>query len=398
MSRRIYMDDNASAPLRDCARAAAIEAMAFRNPSAVHAEGRNARALIDTARDKVAGYAAVRAEDVIFTASGSEANMLALDPALESNGNAVTHLLVSAIEHPSVAAGGRFGRQAAQSIPVLESGIIDLAALQRLLSDLPQGAVPLVSVMAANNETGVIQPICELSEIVHSHDGVLHCDAVQVAGRIGFENATHGADLMSISAHKLGGLTGAGALVLRNAALSLSPLVSGGSQERNRRAGTEAVAAIAAFGASVDEATGEATLWDGVSACREQIEAHVLNTTPDAIIAGRNAPRLPNTINVILPGMRAETAVIAFDLAGTAISSGSACSSGKVTSSPVLRAMGYGTEDSASALRISLPRTTTEEDTDQFCAIFDRVIGTLRRNAGHDGPALDDQSTARGAA
>ena len=402
MTRRLYMDDNASAPLRDGARAAAIDAMACRNASAVHGEGRNARAVIDRARDAVAGYAGVRADDVIFTASGSEANMLALDPALtrdKARDKAkVSHLFVSAIEHPSVAAGGRFGRAEIRTIPVLETGIIDLAALERLLAALPDGAMPLVSVMAANNETGAIQPIAGAARTVHAHNGVLHCDAVQVAGRIGFADATAGADLLSISAHKLGGLTGAGALVLRNTALSLSPLISGGGQERNRRAGTEAVAAIAAFGAAVGEAAGEAILWQKVADCRARIETHICDSVPEAIIVGRDAPRLPNTINVILPGTRAETAVIAFDLAGAAISSGSACSSGKVTSSPVLEAMGYGAEDSASALRISLPRTATETDAGQFCAIWDRVIGTLRRNAEQGARNADGQSTARGAA
>jgi cysteine desulfurase len=398
MSLRLYMDDNASAPVRESANAAAVEAMAHRNASAVHAEGRAARAAVDKARHSIAAFAVAREDDVIFTASGSEANVLALAPDLRISGRAVTHLLVSAIEHPSVAAGGRFGGERTEIIPVFETGVVNLKALEHRLSGLGVDSVPFVSIMAANNETGVIQPIAATANIVHAHGGVLHCDAVQVAGRTDFAEATEGADLVSISAHKLGGLTGAGALVVRNGAIALSPLVTGGGQERNRRAGTEAVAAIAAFGAAVDEAQTESKLWETVATCRDEIESHILNTAADAIIAGRDAPRLPNTIQVVVPGMKAETAVIAFDLAGAAISSGSACSSGKVTASPVLKAMGFSDEHSASAVRISLPRTTTAEEAERFCAIWDRVIGTLREGYRNNAFNENDTSVARGAA
>jgi cysteine desulfurase len=384
MSQRLYMDDNASAPLRESAHQAAVAAMALRNASAVHAEGRAARACVDRARDAVAAFASATAEGVVFTATGSEANMTALDPALHTDKKPVTHLLVSAIEHPSVAACGRFAPDNVLRIPAIPDGCVDGDALDGMLSALPVGAVPLVSVMAANNETGVLQPISAIADIVHAHGGVLHCDAVQVAGRVPFAIATEGADLLSISAHKLGGTTGAGALVLRNPAIGLSPLVTGGGQERNRRAGTEAVAAIAAFGAAVEEAANEAALWERVALFRDVIEGHILRSRPDAIIAGGNAPRLPNTIQVIVPGLTAETAIIAFDLAGAAISSGSACSSGKVTASPVLRAMGFSEAESGSALRISLPRTTTQEDASRFCAIWDRVIG--RAGGAHTAP------------
>jgi cysteine desulfurase len=402
MSPRLYMDDNASAPLRDDARMAAIDAMSCRNASAVHAEGRTARAVVDRARDVVAAFAGARSEDVVFTGSGSEANMTALDPNLRVNKMPVTHLLVSAIEHPSVAAGGRFSPDQVSIIRAMPDGRVDRGALEALLMALPEGALPLVSIMAANNETGVIQPIPQLAEIVHRHGGVLHCDAVQVAGRIPFADATAGADLVSVSAHKLGGLTGAGALIVRNPMIAISPLISGGGQERNRRAGTEAVATIAAFGAAVREAEGEENLWASVSSCRDAIEAHIQSARPDAIIAGRDVPRLPNTTQVIVPGLSAETAIIAFDLAGAAISSGSACSSGKVTASPVLKAMGYSAAESASALRISLPRTTTRQDAARFCAIWDKVIGSPVASSAsplaQDDFNANDTSAARGAA
>jgi cysteine desulfurase len=383
MSQRLYMDDNASAPLRESAHQAAVAAMALRNASAVHAEGRAARACVDRARDAVAAFASATAESVVFTATGSEANMTALDPALHTDKKPVTHLLVSAIEHPSVAACGRFAPDNVLRIPAIPDGCVDGDALDGMLSALPVGAVPLVSVMAANNETGVLQPISAIADIVHAHGGVLHCDAVQVAGRVPFAIATEGADLLSISAHKLGGTTGAGALVLRNPAIGLSPLVTGGGQERNRRAGTEAVAAIAAFGAAVEEAANEAALWERVALFRDVIEGHILRSRPDAIIAGGNAPRLPNTIQVIVPGLTAETAIIAFDLAGAAISSGSACSSGKVTASPVLRAMGFSEACRQSRKRSIRSNRLTSTSTNMALRPISRWTRRPRAERGH---------------
>ncbi len=265
---------------------------------------------------------------MIFTSGATEANMLALSPSL---GDA---LFVSAIEHPSVRAGGRFG--AVTELPVTSEGVVDLGKAEALIAHAKR---PLVSLMLANNETGIIQPVRQLADIVHRAGGLLHVDAVQAPGRIAVDMGALGADMLTISSHKLGGPQGAGALIVRGG-IAVEPLIRGGGQERNRRAGTENVAAIAGFGA----ASSSARSWENAAKhliqLRDRIETGIRSATPHAVIFGAGQPRLPNTILVAVPGMSAETAIIAFDLAGIALSSGAACSSGKVSASHVLAAMG----------------------------------------------------------
>ena len=382
MTERIYLDWNASAPLRPEARAAALEALeATGNPSSIHVEGRAARRLIEQARDKVAALVGADPRNVVFTSGGTEANMLALVPAV--GGTARDKLLVSAIEHPSVLAGGRFPAAAMERLPVSAGGEIDLAALERRLAALEGRA--LVSLMLANNETGVVQPISQAAQIVHAAGGLLHVDAVQAVGRISCDINALGADLLTLSGHKIGAPKGAGALIGRTASLSrLDPLIKGGGQERNMRAGTENVAAIAGFGAAAAAARdGLAADRARMAALRERLEAGLKAASPEVVIFGAAAERLPNTTLFAVPGMKAETAVIAFDLEGVAVSSGAACSSGKVQPSHVLSAMGVPPQLARAAVRVSLGPSTTEREIGRFIEAWIKVSGSLvKRSEG----------------
>src|SRR5215468_1590799 len=256
MKERIYLDWNATAPLRPEARAAMLAALdAVGNPSSVHHEGRAARHVLEQARERVAALVGAQPRNVVFTSGGTEANMMALSPALEiaENKSGFDRLMMSAIEHASVRAGGSFASHEVEEIPVTGDGVVDLGALERRLSELRrQGArPPLVSIMAANNETGVIQPVEAAAAAIHTAGGLLHVDAAQVAGRIPFDISGSGADLLTVSAHKLGGPQGVGALIKQSETLHLAqPLLRGGGQERGARAGTENVAGIAGFGAA----------------------------------------------------------------------------------------------------------------------------------------------------
>ncbi|MDT3686381.1 MAG: cysteine desulfurase family protein [Pseudorhodoplanes sp.] len=378
MPERAYLDWNATAPLRPEARVACIEALGLiGNPSSVHGEGRAVRRVIEAARAKVAVLVGTDPAQVIFTSGGTEANMLALTPMIE-DGTSKQHrdlLLVSAIEHPSVSHGGRFPRHQVGEVPVTAAGVIDLDMLRRMLKP---GASALVSVMLANNETGVIQPIREAADIVHEAGGLLHVDAVQGPGRIAFDIKALGADLLTLSAHKLGGPKGAGALVLREGLHIADPLIRGGGQERGARAGTENVAALAGFGAAAEAAAGSLEA-DAVrmAGLRDQLEAGVRARTPDAVIFGADAPRLPNTTLFAVAGMKAETAVIAFDLEGVAVSSGAACSSGKVQPSHVLAAMGVDKTLARGAVRVSLGALTTESQVGAFLKAWNKLSESL---------------------
>ncbi len=252
MRERIYLDWNATTPLRPEARAAMTAAMdLLGNPSSVHAEGRQARRLMEDARAAVARAVGAVPRNVVFTSGGTEANALALNPGLRAPAGPVGRLLISAIEHPSVLSGGQFPPNAIQTIPVTSSGVIDLERLGALLAD---GTPALVSVMAANNETGALQPIPEVADIVHAAGSLLHVDAIQALGKISFDMSEINADLATVSAHKIGGPKGVGALILGPNAEGLAPLLRGGGQERGRRAGTENVVGIAGFGAAVTAA------------------------------------------------------------------------------------------------------------------------------------------------
>jgi len=381
MAERIYLDWNATTPLRPEAKAAMAHAWEIGgNPSSVHAEGRQARQLVEDARLAVAAAVGAEAANVIFTSGGTEANSLALTPGLRrGKGPVAERLLISAIEHASVLAGGRFAAEAVGRIGVTRAGIVDLDRLRALLDGPPA----LVSIMLANNETGAIQPVAEAAEMVHEAGGLLHVDAVQALGKIPFDLASAGADLLSLSAHKIGGPKGVGALVLAEGVEGLPPLLRGGGQEKGRRAGTEDVAGIAGFGAAARAAL-MAHKHDAVreEALRIRLETG-LGETPGAVIFAGDVQRLPNTVLFAVSGMRAETAVIGFDLAGIAVSSGSACSSGKVQPSHVVEAMGYGPELAQGAVRLSLGWSTTEADIDSALKAWRKLADGLlkgRRN------------------
>ncbi len=376
MADRIYLDWNATAPLRREAREAMTAAMDLSgNPSSVHAEGRKARKLVEDARAAVAGAVGALPRNVIFTSGGTEANALALTPGLRRvSGPPVERLAVSAIEHASVLAGGRFPTEAISNIGVTRSGLVDLDRLRVMLADLPPA---LVSIMLANNETGAVQPVAEAGEIVHSAGGLLHVDAIQAFGKIPFDINALNADLLTLSAHKIGGPKAAGALVLAEGLLGPEPLLRGGGQERGHRAGTENVAGIAGFGAAVSAALStvdrDAIRLEGL---RNHLE-NGLRQTPDMIVFSDDVTRLPNTTLFTVPGLKAETAVIGFDLAGIAVSSGSACSSGKVQPSHVLQAMGYGPKLAQGAVRLSLGWSTSEADIDRCLEAWRKLVGTL---------------------
>jgi cysteine desulfurase len=375
MPDRVYLDWNATTPLRPEAREAMAAAWdILGNPSSVHAEGRKARHLVEEARSTVADAVGATSRNVVFTSGGTEANMLALDPGLRAgSGSPVERLLVSAIEHVSVLAGGRFSTEAAGKIPVTQSGLVDLDALRAALGNGPPA---LVSIMAANNETGALQPVAEAANIVHAAGGLLHVDAIQVLGKIPFNISAVGADLATLSAHKVGGPKGMGALVFAEGLAGLEPLWRGGGQERGRRAGTENVGGIAGFGAATRAALR--ALEDDrirLQTLRNRLESG-LRELEGVVVFASEVPRLPNTTLFTAPGVKAETAVIAFDLEGVAVSSGSACSSGKVQPSHVLQAMDVGAEAAQGAVRLSLGWSTTDSD-------IDRCLQAWRKLAGH---------------
>jgi cysteine desulfurase len=381
MLARSYFDWNATTPLRLEARDAIEDALTVTgNPSSVHFEGRSARRLVERAREQVAELVGARPPDVFFTSSGTEANMLALTPAIEAGGEQRPRdrLLVSAIEHTSVRSGGRFPRAAIEDVPVDSDGHADLAALRDALK---HSSRPLVSLMLANNETGVVQPVAEAAAITHEAGGLIHVDAVQAVGRIGCDIAALGADLLTLSAHKIGGLKGVGALVRRSETIHLpEPLIRGGGQERGMRAGTENVVGIAAFGAAAAAAARKmAEEAKNMLALRDALEAGLRAITPQVVIFGVAAERLPNTALFSVPGMKAETAVIAFDLEGVAVSSGAACSSGKVQPSHVLAAMGVLPALVRGAVRVSLGWSTTETDVERFLNAWTKLAIALSK-------------------
>jgi cysteine desulfurase len=383
MPDRVYLDWNATTPLRPEARDAMAAAWDLcGNPSSVHAEGRQARKLVEDSRARVAGAIGAQPRNVVFTSGGTEANAAALTSGLRrGSGLAVERLAVSAIEHASVLAGGRFPSEAIDTVGVTRSGLLDLDRLREMLAGRPP---TLVSLMLANNETGAVQPVAEAAEMVHAAGGLLHVDAIQAFGKIPFDINEMNADLVTLSAHKIGGPKGVGAVVLAEGVLGFEPLLRGGGQELGRRAGTENVAGITGFGAAVkvamDSRSSDAVRLERL---RNRLE-NGLRGTPDVIVFADGAPRLPNTTLFTVPGLKAETAVIGFDLAGIAVSSGSACSSGKVQPSHVLEAMGFGPELAQGAVRLSLGWSTSDADVDRCLEAWRKLSGTLlkgqRRN------------------
>ena len=367
MTPEVYLDWNATAPLRPEAREAVAAALALGgNPSSVHRRGRAARRVVEDAREAVAALVGARPEMVVFTSGGTEANHLALHGSLRPR------VLVSAVEHDSVLEG----MPAAERIPVDDDGVVRLDALAAFLGADPRPA--LVSVMLANNETGVLQPAAAIAEIAHAHGALFHCDAVQAAGKVAFTIAEIGADLVTLSGHKIGGPPGIGALIVAGAA-ELAPVIRGGGQERGRRAGTENLPGIAGFGAAAAAAISGSAAYRGVARLREALEAGVAAAASHAVVLGANVARLPNTAAIAMPGVPAETQVIALDLDGVMVSAGAACSSGKVRPSRVLQAMGANPDIASSTIRVSLGWSSSEADVAHFLQTWTTLYRRCRR-------------------
>jgi cysteine desulfurase len=378
--QRTYLDYNATAPIRPEVAVVIAEALQLPgNPSSVHAEGRAARAAIEKAREQVAGLVGARPKNVIFTSGGTEASNLVLSPSLRRLGaEGAGRLLIGAAEHPCGLSGHRFPAETAETIPVDRHGVVDLAWLAARL-ERAEPAPVLVSVQLANNETGILNPVAEVVRLVHERGGLVHTDAVQAAGKIPLDLAGLGVDVLTLSGHKIGGPKGTGAVVLASDRIEIGDrLIRGGGQEKGYRAGTENVAAIAGFGAAAALAGAVlAEEADRLRALRDEAEAHLRRIAPDAVLMGAEAERLPNTLAFAIPGLKAETALIAFDLEGIALSSGSACSSGKVRRSHVLDAMGVEPALAEGAMRVSLGWKTTKEDVIRFAEACEKVVGIL---------------------
>jgi cysteine desulfurase len=330
------------------------------NASSVHREGRAARKLLEDSREVLARSIGVIAPMMSFTSGGSEANNLAI------KGATVERILVSAIEHPSIIEAAKAVHKPAEFIPVTSEGLVDLTALSKML----EGPKALVSVMLANNETGVIQPLREIVALAQAHGALVHTDAVQAFGKIPVNFGLLGVDMMTLAAHKIGGPTGIGALVVRDG-LALEPLIHGGGQELRRRAGTENLVGIAGFAAVAKQSQLD------ISGLRDQLE----EALEGAVIFGGNTQRLSNTINFSHLGMSAETLLMNFDLDGIAVSSGSACSSGKVKKSHVLTAMGVVPDLARGAIRISLGWNTTPEHIEHFITVWRKLLARHKARA-----------------
>lgn len=369
MAERIYLDHNATTPLRPAARAAVLEALdRGGNPSAVTAEGRAARACVENARAQVAQLVGAEPEDVIFTSGGSEGAATLLTPAF---GGGSASLVVSAVEHSCVLSGGRFSPADRHVCPVDGTGRVDLAALEALLVRLPRPA--LVAVMAANNETGVLQPLAEVGRLVARAGGRLVVDAVQALGKIDVSLAAWGADAAFVSGHKIGAPPGIGAIVLRPGGRGFERLIAGGGQEAHRRAGTENVPGIAGLGAAAAELRRVGgTEMARLAALRETLETGLRGLGASVTIVGDTVPRLSNTILFADETVSGETALIACDLAGVSVATGSACASGRVAASHVLAAMGLPDTIRRSAVRVSLGWTSTEAEIEAFLGVWKR--------------------------
>ncbi|MDP2803872.1 MAG: cysteine desulfurase family protein [Phreatobacter sp.] len=381
---RVYLDHNATTPLRPEARAAMVAALDVTgNASAVHRDGRAARRIIEEARGAVAALVHGDPRCVTFTSGGSEAatTLLAADfVARDRERGGFQRLIVSAVEHSCVLAGGRYAPGAIAVCPVDAAGRVDLASLEALLA--ADGGRALVAVMAANNETGVIQPLAEIAALCRIHGAALVVDAVQALGKMPVDLTALGCDALFVSAHKIGGPQGVGAIVTASETVGFPPLVRGGGQEGRRRAGTENLAGIAGFGAAAAALSpGIAAEMQRLVALRDWLEREIITISGRSRVIGLPAERLPNTSLTIHPGLEGETAVIALDLAGIAVSTGSACASGKIAPSHVLAAMGLAATEARSALRVSLGWTTTRQDLERFVTAFAAHARTIAARA-----------------
>jgi cysteine desulfurase len=374
---RTYLDWNAGAPLRPEARAAVLAALdAVGNPSSPHAEGRRVRAIVEDAREEVAALVGAKPAEVVFTSGATEANNAVMVAGWHT-------ILLARIEHDSVLAPARGmarnGKARLLDLAVNAYGTVDRASAAAGARDARAAGSggALISLQLANNETGVVQPVAAAAAAARSYGLSVHTDAVQAAGRIAVDLRGLGCDYLSLSAHKLGGPKGVGALVIRDGAAPPA-FMTGGGQERRRRAGTENVPAIAGFGAAARAAAIDLAQMPRVRRLRDRIETEVRAVTPSVVVIGADAERLPNTTSIALPGASAETLVIALDLAGVAVSAGAACSSGKVGASHVLEAMGLGPALARSAIRVSLGWGSTEQDVTAFAEAWAHVAARRR--------------------
>ncbi len=374
MQTRTYLDYNATAPLRGDVRDAMLLALdVVGNPSSVHAEGRKARAIVEAARGEVARLIGARPADVVFTSGASEANATVLAGGWQT-------IFISALEHDSVRLSAKRSGARVVEVPIASDGTFDVSAFAALAGSMSASAPALVCLQLANNETGVIQPVAELAAIARARGIRIHCDAVQAPGRLTVDCGELGVDYLTVSAHKLGGPKGAGALASVDGA-PLPALIVGGGQERGRRSGTENVAAIAGFGVAARLALLDLEDCGRVAALRDTLERDVAAVTPAAVIVGANATRMANTSCIALPGLASETVVIRMDLAGIAVSAGAACSSGKVGQSAVLSAMNLDPLLARAAIRVSLGHGSTEADVAAFVATWTSAAAAIRRAA-----------------
>ncbi|MDE1158575.1 MAG: cysteine desulfurase family protein [Neorhizobium sp.] len=375
---RTYLDWNATAPLSAVARAAMMTALDLPgNASSVHNEGRAARSAVDRARRQVATLVGAEPTHVTFTSGATEAANHVLTPNFRMGKSplAVSRLYVSAVEHPAVREGGRFAADQVSEVAVTPAGIIDLGALEAMLQahDRSQG-LPMVAVMLVNNETGILQPVADAARITHAHGGLMICDVTQAVGRMPVDIAALDADFLFFSSHKIGGPKGVGALVSRGEVLMPAPLIRGGGQEKGHRSGTENFYSVVGFGAAAEfAATAITERNEAIAALRDHLEREMRLAAADVVIHGADVARAPNTSFFTLPGLKAETGQIAFDIEGVSLSAGSACSSGKVGESYVLTAMGQ--DPKTGALRISLGPETTGDDIARVIAAFARIAG-----------------------
>lgn len=364
--QRIYLDYNATCPVFPEAMDAAMSAMGtVGNASSIHGFGRDARKRVEDARGHVAALAGVRPAQVIFNAGATEGNNTILSGFADKN------VLTSSIEHPSVIEAAPH----ADRIPVTTGGLVDLAHLETMLA---ASKTDLVSVQLVNSETGIIQPVKDIAEVAHKNGAKIHCDAVQAAGRILVDFKSLGVDYLTLSGHKFGGPQGAGALIFREG-LQLPKFMKGGGQEKRQRAGTENVAAIAGFGTAAQKVMENLKDWRAsMRLLQSRLETGLKALSNDLVIIGENSPRVFNTTNILLPGVPAETQLMALDLDGVAVSSGSACSSGAFKPSHVLIAMGHSEDDARCALRFSYGWATTEAEIDAALDIYGRVLKRIR--------------------
>jgi len=372
----VYLDYNATAPMRDEARSAMLAAFeAPGNPSSVHAVGRRARSQVEEARRTMARALGAAPADVVFTAGGTEANNLGLLGVAQAN--ASTDILLSSVEHSCIRVAARNAGLPLHTIAVTQDGMIDLTALQTALDGLPEGARPLLALMMVNNETGVVQPVVEAASMVHEVGGLIHVDAVQGFGKMPVSLGALDADSLAVSAHKIGGPLGTGALILA-CGTKLAPRSFGGGQESGHRGGTENVPGILGFAAATKAALADLGHATNIATLRDHLETRLLSIAPDAMVVGGKAKRLCNTLCLATPGFAADTQLMTMDLAGFAISSGSACSSGKVKASVVMLAMGLPGDLPSCAIRISLGKATTGEELDAFADAWGEALVRAR--------------------